>query len=546
MKNDVDTRREEGESEPFQRTVAVAVAVHDQARFLAEAIDSILAQTYRPAQIIVVDDGSHDDPAQVVARYDGSVPPITFVRQENSGLSAARNAGLARAATDYIVFLDADDVLLPSALELGTQCLAADPDAGFAYGAYRLVDEHLQVTSGPHFRPLRQDGRLALLHENIIGMHGAVIYDRQRLADAGGFDEELCRCEDYDAFFRMAQDHAVACHPGVVADYRMHSENMSMDPVEMLAWALKIHARYRPPDHDRAGQKAWRAGQAFLKACYANDSWKIRPGRDDATMRRQRKQMMAIAPRQALLAAAWQAARRVLPERTAQQIKRLLGRVRSPALGNVDMGDLARVRPISSQFGFDRGTPVDRHYIESFLQRNRRVITGHVLEVGDADYSRRFGSEIFRQDVLNHKPGHPETTIIGDMAQAGILPDASFDCIIVTQTLHLIYDMEAAVQHLHNALKPGGTLLLTVPGISPIDTSEFFDIWYWSLTTRSLHRLLEGHFGAGKIAVEAHGNVYAATSFLHGLAFEEVRQELLDKPDPAFPVIITARATRAA
>jgi SAM-dependent methyltransferase len=140
--------------------------------------------------------------------------------------------------------------------------------------------------------------------------------------------------------------------------------------------------------------------------------------------------------------------------------------------------------------------------------------------------------------------GNPLATIVGDISRPGTLPRAAFDCIVLTQTLHLVWDMAAAVRELHAALKPGGILLLTVPGISQIDRGEWGEQWYWALTPAAVRRLLGEAFGEESVTVESHGNAYAATTFLQGLALSEVDRRKLDVLDEAYPVIVTAHATR--
>ncbi len=238
---------------------------------------------------------------------------------------------------------------------------------------------------------------------------------------------------------------------------------------------------------------------------------------------------------------------RRLPPQAVRTIFKLLGRSRKHLpLGTVDLGDLDRTHPVSSDFGWDRGTPIDRFYVERFLEQNASDIRGRALEIGDASYCRRFGQEITRQDVLHVSPHAPQATIVGDLARAGTLPDAAFDVLAVIQTLHLIYDMKAAVEAMHRALKPGGTLLLTVPGITPIDGGEWRDTWYWSLTGQAAQRLFSEVFGVGNVTVKVDGNVYAATCFLQGLALDEVDRAKLDEFDPSYPVIVSVRAHRAA
>jgi ubiquinone/menaquinone biosynthesis C-methylase UbiE len=147
--------------------------------------------------------------------------------------------------------------------------------------------------------------------------------------------------------------------------------------------------------------------------------------------------------------------------------------------------------------------------------------------------------------VLHVSAGASTATIVGDLAQPGTLPTEAFDCLVVTQTLHLVFDMRAAVVEMHRALKRGGVLLLTVPGISPIDRGEWRQTWFWSLTRNAAVRLFSEVFGAENVVVEQFGNVFAANAFLQGLALEEVDESRLDVTDEAFPVIVAVRARRA-
>lgn len=201
--------------------------------------------------------------------------------------------------------------------------------------------------------------------------------------------------------------------------------------------------------------------------------------------------------------------------------------------------------PVSRAFGYDRGRPVDRYYIESFLARQAADIRGRVLEIGDDSYTRQFGGgRVTRSDVLHVAAGNPKATIVADLTSADHIPSDSFDCIVLTQTLQLVYDVRAAVRTLHRILKPGGVCLATAPGISQVDAGAWGDSWYWSFTTTSARRLMEEAFSASSIAVEAHGNVLVACAFLYGLAVEELRTEELDAVDPCYQVLITMRMVK--
>jgi SAM-dependent methyltransferase len=225
------------------------------------------------------------------------------------------------------------------------------------------------------------------------------------------------------------------------------------------------------------------------------------------------------------------------------RVRRLLRRLHGRAA--MSFGRVSKLQPLSADFGYSRGTPIDRQYIEAFLEENAADIRGRVLEVGDDAYSRRFGgSRVTGQDVLHVDPSNSAATISGDLATPGVLPETAFDCIILIQTLHLIFDMAAAVQQVHQALRPGGVALITVPGITPVDRGEWKETWYWSMTPAALQRLLERSFPADRVAVRAYGNLYAATAFLHGAAAEEVNENRLLPLDPTYPVTVAARAAR--
>jgi SAM-dependent methyltransferase len=538
-------------------TVSVVINTFNDAEFLPDALDSVVVQTIPPDEIIVVDDGSDEDPGPLVAaRYPG----VRFLRQDNQGLAAARNTGLNAARSEMIVFLDADDKLLPNALESGLDCFARAPACGFVFGGHRRIDTGGEPIGPDSYHPIGQDPFPALLCGNLVGMHATVMYHRERLLAAGAFDPDLRRCEDYDVYLRMSRRHAVASHAEVIAEYRQHGHNMSRNHAAMLRSVLQVHSRHRQAARqDSSAAAAWSRGRGIWRRYYS----KLLLA-EARTKFRQPRSMPAAAKTMGLAILMFPAAeapaaevkemakvvrtklRRHVPEPVAYWAKRLLGRNPTPPPGRVSFGDFSRTAPISQDFGFDRGTPIDRHYVENFLAKNSCDIKGRVLEVGDDAYTRRFGGgQVARRDVLHVTEGAAGATIIGDMSVPGTLPPAAFDCLLLTQTLHLIYDMPAAVAEMHRALKPGGVALVTVPGISQIDRGEWGSSWYWSLTRASALRLFGDVFGTSAVAVEVYGNVFAATSFLQGVAVEEVDRSKLGFFDEAYPVTVGIRARKA-
>lgn len=530
MMQDAD-RKPPASSQP---KVALIVNTYQQAHWLGQALDSAVAQSRRFDEIIVVDDGSTDAPDAVVRDHPG----VRLIRQENRGLAAARNTGLAATQADFVVFLDADDLLGPDAVADGLACHAEHPGASLVYGAFRRIGEDGQELGGTVYSPIRDDPYRELLCGNLIGMHATVMYDRRLLSTAGGFDPAYRRCEDYEAYLRLARARGrFASHPRVTAFYRWHGGNMSARHADMLKWVLQVNASQEPyTRNDQALERARLEGRRIWKGYYAEQF--------AADLQAQWRETRSVTGLVRGLAEA--------PLPAAADVARDMARmavraVRRKTRRGIDWGDFGTTTPLSPDFGFDRGLPVDRHYIERFLDLHRDLVRGRVLEIGDATYSRRFGGErVTRQDVLFVNDSNPEATIVGDIADPAVLPADAFDCIVLTQTLHLIYDMAAAVRNLHKALKPGGTLLATVPGISPIDRGQWGDTWYWSLTRASASRLFGDVFGPRQVSVGVDGNVYAATAFLQGAAVEEVVAENLAFHDPAYPVVVSVVARKAA
>ena len=241
-------------------------------------------------------------------------------------------------------------------------------------------------------------------------------------------------------------------------------------------------------------------------------------------------------------------ARHILPRSTRQWLRtKWKAMTCSPPTGLVSFGSLRRLTPISRKFGLDRGTPVDRYYIEQFLSVHTSDIHGRVLEIGNNTYTRRFGGErVTHSDVLHVESANPCATIVGDLTNAQHIPSDVFDCVILTQTLQFIYDVRAAIKTLHRIVKPGGVVLITISGISQISRYDM-DRWghYWNLTSLSARLLFEEVFSSTHVQVTAHGNVLAAVAFLHGLAAQDLRQKELDYRDPDYELVITIRAVKA-
>lgn len=237
-------------------------------------------------------------------------------------------------------------------------------------------------------------------------------------------------------------------------------------------------------------------------------------------------------------------ARRYLARATRRRLARL---VVWPPVGWVRFGSLRRLKPISSDYGNSRGLEIDRYYIEKFLSEFSADVRDHVLEIKHNAYTVRYGGDrVTQSDVLHPVEGNPDATIVADLTKADHLPSNTFDAIIFTQTLQVIYDIRTVIATLHRILKPGGVLLATASGLAQLSLEDF-DKWgeYWRFTSLSARLLFEESFGAGNVTVRSYGNVLAAISFLEGLAVEDLKQKELDAVDRSYEVLIAVRAVKA-
>ena len=195
--------------------------------------------------------------------------------------------------------------------------------------------------------------------------------------------------------------------------------------------------------------------------------------------------------------------------------------------------------PASRQWGYPFGHPIDRYYIEHFLQDNKQCITGDVLEVADNRYTHQFGHDI-RNAYALHVYGEGNT-IKGNLATGEGITDNLCDCFICTQTLQFIFDLRSVAKNMYRLIKPNGKALVTVPGISQMDmdgSSRWGEAWRF--TKQALQALLEESFGEGNVAVQSYGNVKTAICFLYGMCQEDLTEEDFSFNDEMFPLILTA------
>jgi hypothetical protein len=231
----VRVRREDGDGAAVP-LVSVVIPCCNQAHYLGEAIESVLNQRYPRLELVVVDDGSHDNSSEVAARYPG----VRRVKQPNRGVAAARNHGLAESEGEYVVFLDADDRLLPRALDTGVERLAANPEAAFAAGMPRDIGRGGAVIREARQPLVTRDHYLKLLEECFIWSGSSLVYRREALDAVGGFNEDRVAADDYELYLKLARSFPVICHGEVVTEYRRHGSNTTRNAGLVLSSQIQV------------------------------------------------------------------------------------------------------------------------------------------------------------------------------------------------------------------------------------------------------------------------------------------------------------------
>jgi glycosyltransferase involved in cell wall biosynthesis/SAM-dependent methyltransferase len=531
--------------------VSVVITCYNHAKYLPEAIESILSQTYEFLEIVVVDDGSTDDTAQVARKYN-----VNYVYQENQGLSAARNTGVQNSKGKYLIFLDADDRLLKDAVQIGINCFQENKDAQMVFGKYHYInmDGSFMKEQPAYELPDKDDHYYNLLHKNFISMHAAVMYDSSNPEVRKGYNVQLKACEDYDLYLRIGQKAKIVMHTSRVAEYRRHNSNMSGNPELMLKASVGVLRKQKIfVKDDPKYRRAYNNGIEYWKEYYGKKI--LKQLNLQLTQQHYNKKkvfsgfttLFKYSPNLLINIEATKIMKKIFKGilKTALGKTMKNKKLHKPKVGKLNFGDLRRVTPISREFGYDRGGPADRYYIENFLKSNASVIKGKVLEIKDDTYASTYGgNKITQIDILDIDEHNTKANIIADLAKANNVPSDTYDCVILTQTLLLIYDVKEAIAHAHRILKPGGVLLVTIPGITQMDYKALGNIWYWSFSEASATKLFQEVFSPDKINVGKHGNVLIASSLLYGISAKELTKEELDYTDPDYQVIITIRAVK--
>lgn len=223
-------------------------------------------------------------------------------------------------------------------------------------------------------------------------------------------------------------------------------------------------------------------------------------------------------------------------------VRRILTRQLTSKLG---FEDAIAVTPISGVFGLDRGTPLDRIFINRFLEQNREIIRGDCLEVEEPGYTRKFGQPGYVAHALKFTAtpgGAGYNEVVADLSQPETVPEEKFDTFICTQTLNFIFELDSAIASIHKLLKPGGRALITVAGISQISRYDY-ERWgdFWRFTDQSLRKLLTRKFAENSCTFTVYGNVATSCLFLQGVSYEDILdRKIMDTVDLNYQMVVCA------
>lgn len=540
-------------------TVAVVVIFMNAAKFLAEAIESVSNQTFTKWELVLVDDGSTDDSAEIALRYAALDPGRTKYVQHpggaNLGQSAARNLGIAETQAPLIAFLDADDVWVPNKLAEQVSILADHPQADIVFGSTKYwyswtgdpKDIERDYVHHPRERgnvlirpPFLVEAQLLNPSAWLFGSMSNIMLRRDRVMRlVGGFDESF-RTMGEDTVFLVKV--FLRCH-GYYADscwdwYRQHPDSFtarknqksdnSEENFNFLSWTEAYFAKQ--------GVRDPYLNAALLSGLEDQHWLESHPVR--ARVRYLQRKMRQRAMQ-------WLRTKIAIP--SGREVRQAAGQPWLFLVRWLRLRSLWRIAPVRRESRSSYGIPVDRYYVEAFLEAHQDDIHGCVLEIGDARYTSRFGGDRIRQsEVLHAIPGDPAATLVADITNAAQIPSDHFDCIIFTQALHCIYDFRSALATLHRILKANGVLLATVPGVAHhVPRSERAyrdDFWRW--TTMSAERMFNEFFPREHVSLIARGNVLTSVACLHGLVIDELRPSDLAYDDPDYELCIGIRAVK--
>jgi SAM-dependent methyltransferase len=495
--------------------VATVIRCADRARQVYTTVESVLRQTATGGEVVLVTDETTPAAALDWLEAFAKARGLAVARAASAKPGAVRNAGVRATTAPFVTCLDAGDLIERRSHELMQAALEKDSSIAIATSWVSVVGIGVPPAT---IAPAGAD--LTALLGSTDAIHEASVFRRADWNAAGGFDESLQALDTYDFWLRVLareRQSVVIGAPLLIRPRRDDSlYRRSLDRESRLEAIQQIAQKHATLfTRDPAGMLE--AREHALRRL--GDDYKRMLARRDA----------AVRDLESL---------KVRAEELAQNVT-------AAGANAVDLGDFNRTTPISREWGYERGRPIDRYYIEAFLEAHAADVRGVVLEVQEGDYTRQFGADrVTRSDVLDLDAANSRATIVSDLRRASNVPASIYDCVIVTQTLHVIDDMRSAIAECARMLKPDGVLLATLPCASRVCIEYGYDGDFWRVTEAGARRLFAEVFPLDRIDVTSYGNVLVNAAFLYGLACEELSSSSFAETDPYFPLLVGVRASK--
>ena len=483
----------------------------------ADDVDALLrevdGQGVPPDAVLVLDDGaafrSARRRASVAARPGWRVLPVAA-----GSAPAARNAALREARSPFVLFLEPGLRLDPTYAGRALERLRAPAAPAFVTTEWTLV---VHGTA----RPMAAGATLEELLASTEAVPPAAMLAREAWAAAGGYDESLGDLFDLDLALRIVAAGGRGAH---IAGGPL----VALEAAASAAWRRRLDRDRYLPD---------------LLALFAKHRGLFDAHPAAALLGRERR-VLELWDRYRLVEA-----RHAEYEREVEALRRAIDEevsfLRSRGRAAVELGDLRRAYPLDPDWGYARGKPVDRRYIEQFLAENAEDVRGVVLEIQEDDYTRAYGGgRVERTEILDVVAGNPRATVVDDLRTAERLASDAYDCIILTQTLHVIDDVEAVLRQCFRILRPGGVLLATLPTLSRVCLEYGPEGDLWRYTEAGARHVFRAAFPDDAIRTTAYGNVLASAAFLYGLGAHELDDREYAVFDRYNPTLIGVRARK--
>jgi peptidoglycan/xylan/chitin deacetylase (PgdA/CDA1 family)/glycosyltransferase involved in cell wall biosynthesis len=498
---------------PTPEVSIIAMAIGPE-RLVARALESALSQTAPQCELVVVHDRPDDESARLRLLSLIGEREVRFVAAGAMTPGAARNIGVHHSRGPWFAVVDGGEALPADYLVTAQQALARHPNVSFAvaWGTPPYVGSEDPASVVEPVDPARLAAGPWNYGSTIVAQRSA--FDRQ-----GGFDDTLPDLVEWDLLLTFTRAGASGVALPVQLSRHWQDDVRLRELVRPNRYlpAMRSIVKKHRPDFDR-----------FLPSVLVE--------RERTARRLWQHERELVARRDRA---------RAELTRMLDEVSRLRAELAQHGRRTLEFEDLRRLTPISRNWGLDRGLPIDRHYIHAFMTAHALDVRGHTLEMLDSELAHQYGGDRIEQcDVLDIDPGNHRATIVADLRVADQLPSETYDCFILTQTIHLIDDMPRALAAAYRVLKPGGVLLATLPSASMVAVEYGRRGDHWRVTEAGARALCEPVFGASNVETRARGNVLTITAFLYGLSCDDLDPQELDADDPAYPLLVTVRARK--